>query len=120
MPPKKPSDELCSIPKPAPDVLEASDESARRSTATAPSMDLSGDRERIAYKVSQAARAIGFSRYVLYDAIREGHLRAYQPMPGGDLVIVAEDLRAWIMRRPAPSQPDSPVQDADPDPPRTG
>lgn len=105
MPPKKPSDELSRIPKPAPDVVEAGDASAGRSAATVPSTDLSDDRERIAYKVSQAARAVGFSRYVLYDAIREGHLRAYQPMPGGDLIIIAEDLRAWIMRRPAPSQP---------------
>lgn len=60
--------------------------------------------ERVCYKVSQAAQATGISRYVLYDAIRSGELRAYQPTASGHLVITVEDLRAWVTRRPAPSQ----------------
>jgi hypothetical protein len=58
--------------------------------------------ERISYKVSQAAKATGISRYVLYSAIRHEKLRAFQPNEGGDLLILVEDLRAWIRRHPAP------------------
>jgi excisionase family DNA binding protein len=57
--------------------------------------------ERIAYKVAQAARATGVSRYVLYDAIRARQLPAFEPNPGGDFLILAEDLRAWVKRHPA-------------------
>ncbi|MFL6601900.1 MAG: helix-turn-helix domain-containing protein [Steroidobacteraceae bacterium] len=57
--------------------------------------------ERISYKVSQAAKATGISRYVLYSAIRREHLRAFQPNEGGDLLILVEDLRAWIRGHPA-------------------
>jgi hypothetical protein len=57
--------------------------------------------ERISYKVSQAAKATGISRYVLYSAIRREQLHAFQPNEGGDLLILVEDLRAWIRRHPA-------------------
>lgn len=57
--------------------------------------------ERISYKVTQAAQATGLSRYVIYDAIRDKQLAAYEPNPGGDFLILAEDLRTWIKRYPA-------------------
>jgi excisionase family DNA binding protein len=57
--------------------------------------------EPIAYKVSQAAAALGMSRYVLYEAIRDEELRAYRPKKGSDLMILPEDLREWVTRHPA-------------------
>lgn len=55
--------------------------------------------DRVAYKVAQAADAIGYSRYVLYGAIRRGELAVYQPYKGADWLILADDLRAWVTRR---------------------
>ena len=54
--------------------------------------------ERISYKVSQAAEATGVSRYVLYSAIRNEELQAFQPNPGGDFLVLRDDLREWITR----------------------
>jgi excisionase family DNA binding protein len=70
--------------------------------------------ERISYKVSEAAKVAGVSRYVLYDAIRAGDLRAWQPNPRGDRLILAEDLRAWVTRFPAPVRTRDVGNDADP------
>lgn len=55
--------------------------------------------DRVAYKVAQAADAIGYSRYVLYGAIRRGELAVYQPYKGADWLILADDLRAWVITR---------------------
>jgi excisionase family DNA binding protein len=74
--------------------------------------------ERVSYKVSQAAAATGISRYVLYDAIREGRLLAFQPTIGGDILILAEHLRAWITRRPVQSRIEPAHQDEEEDMPR--
>jgi excisionase family DNA binding protein len=57
--------------------------------------------ERIAYTVSQAAEAVGLSRYVLYDAIRAKELAAHQANEKARILILAEDLRAWVTRMPA-------------------
>jgi excisionase family DNA binding protein len=57
--------------------------------------------ERISYKVAQAAEAVGYSRYVLYDAINRQELPAYQPYEGADILILKEDLHAWVTRRTA-------------------
>ena len=56
--------------------------------------------ERVSYSVSQAALAVGKSRYVLYDAIRRGDLTAYQQTPESDFSILASDLLAWLKRLP--------------------
>ena len=55
--------------------------------------DLSVDRSipsasppRISYKISEAAKLVGLSRYVLYDAIRNRELPAYRPSRRSDLV----------------------------------
>jgi excisionase family DNA binding protein len=67
--------------------------------------------ERVSYKVSQAAAATGVSRYVLYDAIRDGHLLAFQPTVGGDILILSEHLRAWITQRPVSPRTEDACQD---------
>jgi acyl dehydratase len=62
---------------------------------------------RMAYKVSEAARLVGISRYVLYEAIRNQELRAYSYSPRGDLRLLPGDLYAWVTRfgpRPESSQ----------------
>lgn len=61
---------------------------------------MSATPERIAYTVSQAAAAVGLSRYVIYNAITRGELRAYDRVK---FVILAEDLKAWIVGQPAQS-----------------
>jgi excisionase family DNA binding protein len=53
---------------------------------------------RISYKVTEAAKMVGLSRYVLYDAIRNMELPAYRPSPRGDFVLLPDDLRAWVTR----------------------
>jgi len=60
--------------------------------------------ERISYPVSEAAVAVGRSRYVLYDAIRRNELVAYQQSEDSDYLVLAEDLRAWVTRMPAQHQ----------------
>ena len=67
--------------------------------------DLSVDRSspsvsppRISYKISEAAKLVGLSRYVLYDAIRNRELPAYRPSPRSDLVVLPEDVRIWVTR----------------------
>ena len=54
---------------------------------------------RVSYKVSQAARVTGLSRGAIYQAIRRGDLQVFEPIPGGDWVILAADLREWLTRR---------------------
>jgi len=61
--------------------------------------------ERIAYSVAEAAKAVGRSRYVLYDAIRRKDLLAYRQSVDSDYLILANDLRAWVTRYPAQSYP---------------
>jgi len=56
---------------------------------------------RISYTIAEAAKLVGYSRYVLYDAIRNGELVAYRPNPGGDLRVLADDVREWVTRFPA-------------------
>jgi excisionase family DNA binding protein len=61
--------------------------------------DLKGpSTNRISYKVIEAAKMVGLSRYLLYDAIRNLELPAYRPSPRGDLVLLPDDLRAWVTR----------------------
>jgi acyl dehydratase len=61
--------------------------------------DLKGlSTNRISYKVIEAAKMVGLSKYVLYDAIRNLELPAYRPSPRGDLVLLPDDLRAWVTR----------------------
>lgn len=60
--------------------------------------------ERIAYPVEEAARAVGRSRYVLYQAIRRQELTAYRQSEDSDYLILAEDLRAWVTRLPVKSR----------------
>jgi hypothetical protein len=61
--------------------------------------------ERISYSVSEAASAVGKSRYVLYDAIRRKELVAYQQSPESDYSILTTDLIAWLTRLGAQPKP---------------
>ena len=56
--------------------------------------------EKYAYPVPVAAKLICRSRYYLYDAIERGELKAHRPNPNGDLIILNEDLKAWLKANP--------------------
>lgn len=60
------------------------------------SMDSSSHRR--AYKVSEAAKLVGISRYVLYKAIRNHELPAYRRSAQSDFRLLPDDLRAWVTR----------------------
>ena len=53
--------------------------------------------QRMAYKVPQASALVGVSKHALYDAIRKERLPAYRPKPRAHLLILAEDLKAWVI-----------------------
>jgi excisionase family DNA binding protein len=55
---------------------------------------------RVLYTIAEAAKLVGYSRYVLYDAIRNGELVAYRPNPRADLRVRADDIHEWVTRFP--------------------
>ena len=55
---------------------------------------------RISYKVAEASDASGIGAGVLYAAIRRNQLKAYQPTPKGQMIVMLEDLIAYITRFP--------------------
>lgn len=55
--------------------------------------------EQISLKVSDAARACGVSRYVIYDAINKGELPFTDPYENGDRLVLKSDLESWLKRR---------------------
>ena len=58
--------------------------------------------ERLAYTVTQAAQAIGLSRYAIYDAINDGELTAFAVRKQCKRLILVEDLRRWVTSRQVP------------------
>jgi excisionase family DNA binding protein len=54
--------------------------------------------DRLAYSIAEACAVAGIRRTTLYKEIRSGDLRAVKI--GGRTVILADDLRRWLNRRP--------------------
>ncbi len=54
----------------------------------------------VSYKVSEAAQVSGLTTGVLYAAIRENRLEAFQPTPEGHMLILSKHLLAYITRYP--------------------
>lgn len=58
----------------------------------------------ISLHVTDAARMTGRSRQRIYEAIKNGKLKAYKPDFGqnryGDMLIMVEDLEAWLRANP--------------------
>jgi excisionase family DNA binding protein len=64
-----------------------------------------GGVERLAYSPAEVAAACGLSRKAIYRAIETGELRAAKVCRGARLLILSDELRAWIERsatRPTP------------------
>ena len=71
---------------------------------------------RISYKVSEASAACGLSTGVLYTAIRQNQLPAYQADPRGEMLVLKKDLFAYITRHPVnqlAAQESTPKQSSD-------
>lgn len=68
---------------------------------------------RIAYKVAEASDASGIGAGVLYAAIRENQLQAYQPTRKGQMVVLRKDLIAYITRFPVNEMSSNPAESAD-------
>jgi len=63
--------------------------------------------ERYAYPVDVAAQMICRSKYTLYEAIKRGDLRAVRTGPKGEMVILNEDLKAWLNLYPVQPEQDN-------------
>lgn len=55
----------------------------------------SGTIDRIAYRIDDAANAIGLSRSTIYELINAGKLRSVKA--AGRRLILAEDLKAFLL-----------------------
>lgn len=53
---------------------------------------------RHSLQVGQAAAYLGLSKRMIYDAIKEGTLKAWRPYARGDLRINVEELDRWAGR----------------------
>ena len=56
--------------------------------------------EKYAYSVPSAAKLVERSRFTLYKEIQAGRLKAHRPNPNGDMLILNEDLKAWLTANP--------------------
>lgn len=54
--------------------------------------------EPLTYRVIHAAKLVGVSKYLLYEAIKAGDLPVVRLHPKAEMRILADDLHGWLAR----------------------